>query len=210
MHFSLSKTLWSIRNRQLNDNWLPIGLHEVYRLASNTIDYGLVCCLVSMRCTGVAAWWILKVISLMFRHYSYVSWIYTRSTAVHFGIPLRPVLKHGPRSLSSMQVNGYNKPICTNNLTIQWDYEYINTPPSRGIFINICLHMENIPWAHWIWPERWWTMPDQVEVRGNPDGGPKQFWRANRLSELGIGAKDQSNHLVAGSFRSFPQDSWSI
>ncbi len=61
-----------------------------------------------------------------------------------------------------------------------------------------------------MWPERWWTMPDQVEVRGNPDGRPKQFWRANRLSELGIGAKDQSNHLVAGSLRSFPQDSWCI
>ena len=25
---------------------------------------------------------------------------------------------------------------------------------------------------------------------------------------LGIGAKDPSNHLVAGSLRSFPQDSW--
>jgi hypothetical protein len=23
-----------------------------------------------------------------------------------------------------MQVNGYNKPICVNNLTIQWDYEF--------------------------------------------------------------------------------------
>jgi len=85
-----------------------------------------------------------------------------------------------------------------------------NAPPSRSIFINICLHMENISWAYWIWPERWWTMPDQVEVRGNPDGRPKQFWRANRLSELGIGAKDQSKYLVAGHFRSFPQDSWSI
>ncbi len=26
--------------------------------------------------------------------------------------------------------------------------------------------------------------------------------------DLGIGAKDSSNHLVAGSLRSFPQDSW--
>jgi len=25
---------------------------------------------------------------------------------------------------------------------------------------------------------------------------------------VGIGAKDQSNHRVAGSLRSFPQDSW--
>jgi len=29
------------------------------------------------------------------------------------------------------------------------------------------------------------------------------------LSEPGIGAKDSSNHLVAGFLRSFPQDSWS-
>ena len=49
-------------------------------------------------------------------------------------------------------------------------------------------------------------MPDQVEVRGNPDGGPKQFWRANRLSELGIGAKDQSNHLVAGEIKTLSLD----
>jgi len=27
---------------------------------------------------------------------------------------------------------------------------------------------------------------------------------------VGIGAKDQSNHRVAGSLRSFPQDSWSL
>jgi len=27
---------------------------------------------------------------------------------------------------------------------------------------------------------------------------------------VGIGAKDQSNHLVAGSLRSFPQDSWNL
>jgi hypothetical protein len=81
-----------------------------------------------------------------------------------------------------------------------------------GVFSSTytAMYMENIPWAYWIWPERWWTMPDQVEVRGNPDGRPKQFWRANRLSELGIGAKDQSNYLVAGHFRSFSQDSWSI
>jgi hypothetical protein len=47
-----------------------------------------------------------------------------------------------------MQVNGYIKPICVNNLTIQWDYELtmqIVVLPSRGIFINIYLYMENIP-----------------------------------------------------------------
>jgi len=33
-------------------------------------------------------------------------------------------------------------------------------------------------------------------------------WRANHLSNLSIGAKDSSNHLVAGNTRNFPQDSW--
>ena len=28
-------------------------------------------------------------------------------------------------------------------------------------------------------------------------------------SDMSIAAKDQSSHLVAGSFRSFPQESWS-
>ena len=32
--------------------------------------------------------------------------IYIRSTAVKFGIPFGPVLKHGPRSLSNVRVNG--------------------------------------------------------------------------------------------------------
>ena len=141
-------------------------------------------------------------------------WLCARSTAVKFGIPFGPVLKHGPRSLSSMRVNEYMKLICVKNLTVQWDYELCFTVQllHPGVFSSTyaAMYMENIPWAYWIWPERWWTMPDQVEARGNPGGGPKQFWRANRLSELGIGAKDQSNHLVAGSFRSFPQDSWSI
>ena len=59
-------------------------------------------------------------------------------------------------------------------------------------------------------PERWWSMRGQGEARGNSGGGPKRFWRANRSSELRIGAKDQSNHLVAGSLRSFPQDSWHL
>jgi len=65
----------------------------------------------------------------------------------------------------------------------------------------------------WLWvraymagPERWWTIPGYSEVMGNCDGGWYQYWRANRLSELGIGAKDSSNYLVAGFLRSFPQD----
>ncbi len=39
-------------------------------------------------------------------------------------------------------------------------------------------------------PERWWTMPGQGEARGNSGGGPQRSWRANRSSDLGIGAKD--------------------
>jgi len=39
-------------------------------------------------------------------------------------------------------------------------------------------------------PERWWTMPERGEARGNSGGGSKRYWRANRSSDLGIGAKD--------------------
>jgi len=35
----------------------------------------------------------------------------------------------------------------------------------------------------------------------------ERCWRADRLSRLGIGAKDSSNNLVAGSFRNISQDS---
>jgi len=56
-------------------------------------------------------------------------------------------------------------------------------------------------------PERWWTFADEGEVKRNFDGGSKKCWRANRFSELAKGTKDSSNYLVAGSFRSFPQDS---
>ena len=47
------------------------------------------------------------------------------------------------------------------------------------------------------------------KVRGNFVGGSQRYRRANRSSHVDIGAKNESNHLVAGSFRSFPQDSWS-
>lgn len=64
--------------------------------------------------------------------------------------------------------------------------------------------------ANRLGPERWWTILDQIQVRGNPDGGSLRCWRANRSSELSIAAKDPSNHLVAGSFRNFSQDSWHL
>jgi len=56
-------------------------------------------------------------------------------------------------------------------------------------------------------PERCWTKLEQDEVRRNSDGGPKRFWRANQSSDLSLGAKDQSKHLVAGLHWNFPQDS---
>lgn len=58
-------------------------------------------------------------------------------------------------------------------------------------------------------PERWWTILCYNEAMGNCGGGSKRYWRANRLSNQSIGAKDSSNYLVAGFFWSFPQDSWS-
>jgi len=33
-------------------------------------------------------------------------------------------------------------------------------------------------------------MLEQDEARGNSGGGPKRYWRANRSSDLSIGAKD--------------------
>ena len=35
----------------------------------------------------------------------------------------------------------------------------------------------------------------------------KKYWRANRFIDFKVGAKDLSNHRIAGSFWSFPQDS---
>jgi len=40
--------------------------------------------------------------------------------------------------------------------------------------------------AHAAGPERWWTMPCYGEAVGNCGGSRTQYWRANRLSELGI------------------------
>ena len=62
--------------------------------------------------------------------------------------------------------------------------------------------------ALWLRPERWWTILESSEVNGNSDGSSKRYWRANRSWNLSIGAKNQSNHLLAGSFWSFSQDSW--
>lgn len=118
--------------------WLSIGRHEVYRY--KWLDLKWLGVLFGKHVdTCIAVWWVFKVILLMFRHHSFVRWICTRSTAVKFGIPFGPVLKHGPRSLSSMQVNEYMKLICVKNLTVMGLRVVLCTAPqSRGIFINIC------------------------------------------------------------------------
>ncbi len=65
-----------------------------------------------------------------------------------FGIPFGPVLKHGPRSLSSMRVNEYIKLICVKNLTVMG----LRVVPScqllhPGVFSSTyaAMYMENIP-----------------------------------------------------------------
>ena len=47
-----------------------------------------------------------------------------------------------------------------------------------------------LAWACMLGPERWWTMLVQDEARRNPGGSPKRYWRANRSSDMSIGAKD--------------------
>ena len=58
-------------------------------------------------------------------------------------------------------------------------------------------------------PERWWTMLGYGEVRWKLDGSLRcaELTCKSLPPDLSIGAKDSSNHLVAGSLRSFPQDS---
>jgi len=105
-----------------------------------------------------------------------------------------PVLKHGPRSLTYMRVFGCLKPWVRNESEGCYSAAEVGTLKSiffgvhhRPIFFRL---REIRVRAYLLGPERWWTMPGQDEVRGNSDGGPKEYWRANRFSDLGIGAKD--------------------
>jgi hypothetical protein len=122
-----------------------------------------------------------------------------------------PVLKHGPRSVTLVQV------FDVVSSSAQWKYR------RRFFFVEMPIHavcgfsivrllllweVRNI--ARPIRPERWWAILAQGEARGNSGGSSQRYWRANRSSDVGIGAKDLSNHLVAGSLRSFPQDSWNV
>ena len=66
-----------------------------------------------------------------------------------------------------------------------------------------------VAWTNLLGPDRWWTIVVQGEAERKFGGSSKRCWRANRSWEMTIGAKDQSNHLVAGSLRNFSQDSCS-
>ena len=58
-------------------------------------------------------------------------------------------------------------------------------------------------------PERWWTLLGHGEARWKLGGSLRcaELTCKSLPPDLSKGAKDSSNHLVAGSLRSFPQDS---
>ena len=110
----------------------------------------------------------------------------------------RPVLKHGPRSLTCVRV-------------FEWKTQMRNESDgwcgrSSGRCANTCGSNASLKkWqaestcdfivsrrvgAYMLGPERWWTMLEQGEARGNSGGSPKRYWRANRSPDLSIGAKD--------------------
>jgi len=119
-----------------------------------------------------------------------------------------PVLEHGPGSFSYARVKTFKR------VEAQWKWQKlrffrfilmvsvpcVHVPMSQSFNSNgkICdrVRMKR--------PERWWSILGQNEARRNPGGGSSRYWRANRSFDLSIGAKDLSNHRVAGSFRSFP------
>ena len=107
-------------------------------------------------------------------------------------LPNRPVLKHGPRSLTYVRVFGWQTSMRNES---EGRHQACWGQISFGFGRRV--HDRPIRPLWWIWvrayllgPERWWTMPEQGEVRGNSDGSSKRYWRANRSSDLGIGAKD--------------------
>lgn len=115
---------------------------------------------------------------------------------------LHPVLKHGSRSLAVWRVFWCQTMMRNESKQGRGRRERAPAFPA-GI------------WFFWrfsakfvlLVPERWWAMPESGEASWKWGGGPTSCWRANRWLNFGIGAKYLSNHLVAGFFRSFPQDS---
>jgi len=82
-----------------------------------------------------------------------------------------PVLEHGPRSVGTRRVEG-------------------SSTGSEEI-VKTCMCD----------PIDLWTMPGDCEGWRKLAGGGQSYWYATHWRELGVGAKDQTNSLVAGSFR---------
>jgi len=99
----------------------------------------------------------------------------------------RPVLKHGPRSRTYVRVFGWQT-LMRNESDSCLGQDCGQIP--SGCMIGLWFHLWTMRVIACLFgPERWWTMPEQSEVRGNSDGSSKRYWRANRSSDLGIGAK---------------------
>ena len=73
---------------------------------------------------------------------------------------IRPVLKHGPRSLTYVRVHGWW------NLLAKWKWLLgsLHQQPTNQL-------REVWVWAYVLGPERWWTMPVKGKTRGNSGGG---------------------------------------
>jgi hypothetical protein len=173
VHFFLSKTLWSIRN----DHSLGyLAINRPTRSSPIQMAWSLMAgCIVWGACRYLCYSCLMDfkghIIGACTTHTW--EWICARSTAVKFGIPFGPVLKHGPRSLSNMRVNEYMKLICRKNLTVM-GLRVVHScaaPPSRGISINIRSNvygkytmsmldgtrkMVNYAWSGWSQGKPWW------------------------------------------------------
>ena len=127
--------------------------------------------------------------------------------------PWRPVLKHGPRSLTHARAKRTNeKPRCEakaskREAALRRRGRAGSKVGSRTDRSSERRQSAALTEVHLQGPERWWTTLGQAEAGRKSGGRPPRFWRANRSSDLSVGAKDQSNLLIAGSRRSFPQDS---
>ena len=138
---------------------------------------------------------------------------------------IRPVLKHGPRSSTGLRVVEYNTMlfniITYGEAKANWcepfhpRWCWCSTGWSR-IYAEIWAYtwIDNLlstqDWlsqrAHQLRPERWWTMLGHGEARWKLGGSLRcaELTCKSLPPDLSIGAKDSSNHLVAGSLRSFP------
>ena len=80
-------------------------------------------------------------------------------------LSIRPILEHRQRSLTCVRVGGFENLWGARKMTGE-------IPSLSGCIINW-------PWAyaqgssatHLLGPERWWTMPEQGEAKGNSDWG---------------------------------------